>query len=49
MRRLGASATAMPPRASDTAPISTGIITPKRSATRPISTPPTTKPIIVSV
>ena len=47
--RFGASPALMKPAPSPTAPSTTGTITPKRSASRPISTPPRPKPTIVSV
>ena len=46
---LPAMPATMKPQPSPTAPISTGTITPKRSASRPIRMPPKPKPIIVSV
>jgi hypothetical protein len=47
--RLLALPAATKPAASPTLPSTTGSTTPKRSASRPISTPPRPKPIIVSV
>ena len=46
---LGAIAAATKPPATPAAPSSNGHITPKRSASRPISTPPRPKPTIISV
>ncbi len=46
---LPAMPAATKPRPRLTAPISSGTITPKRSASRPMKSPPTPKPIIVSV
>ena len=39
---------AMKPPPSPSAPMSTGIITPKRSASRPMNTPPSPKPIMAA-
>ena len=49
IHRLPAMPAPTKPAPRPTAPSISGTITPKRSARRPISTPPKPKPIIVSV